>query len=248
VQIHQYQVTFSWLVLSGTLLITGCFTSLGFWQLNRAEEKRLIHSDIVQSINRKAIQLFSPITDNWENLRYRPVKARGYFGNSFIIYIDNRVHEGKAGYHVISPFYLETSKKNGMGETIILVNRGWMPVGNDRSLLPEVITPEGIITLDGRLSSPRSKPTLIGGDELPDTYSDQVWTYLDINYVEEKYQLQLEPYIILQESDSADGLIRKLPEYQSNVTMHIGYAIQWFAFALFVVLVFIKNGITIEKS
>ncbi len=247
-QIHRNQITFSWLAFVSALFMTGCFASLGIWQLNRAEEKRQLQNSIEQNVNREPLQLFSSISNNWEELRYRPIRARGYFANNFTLYLDNRVHNTKAGYHIILPFYLETTSKNGMSKTVILVNRGWVPVGNDRTVLPEVMTPVDVINISGRLSSPRSRHPMTGNNELPDAYSDQVWTYLDINYVKEKYQLQLEPYIILQENDTNDGLKRQLPDYQSNATMHIGYAIQWFAFALFVMIVFIKKGINLRIS
>jgi len=240
--IGKYNIQFSWILALGAFVLTCILTALGFWQLHRSDEKALLQYDIEESLAAPAIKLSSTVGDDWEKLRYRRITARGHFGLSFQIYIDNRVNQGKAGYHIISPFYLEDNS-----ETIILINRGWVSVGNDRKIIPKVIIPDETLTIEGRLSSPRSKPTIISDKQTPDAYSNQVWTYLDISYVEKKYQLELEPYIILQENNGKDGLIRELPNYESNVTMHIGYAIQWFAFALFVVLAFIRNGVKITN-
>lgn len=240
-QIGNSEYKFSWALLIGAVVFTLLFAQLGFWQLDRADEKDLIQQDIEQKFAAEPLKLTTTVGDAWNEWRYRKIEATGHFGDGFQIYLDNRVHNGKAGYHMIAPFYLEGS------DTAILINRGWVYVGRDRKFLPEVTIPTETITIKGRLSSPRSKPTIFGDDEMPDAYSEKLWTYLDIDYVAGKYQLKLEPYIILQENDIEDGLLRQLPNYESNVTMHLGYAVQWFAFALFLVLAFIRNGITVTK-
>ncbi len=241
---HKFNINFSWLLFIAAILLTALLTSLGFWQLDRADKKQLLKDDIEQSLTAPVLTVTSDTTENWENLRYRQIAVTGYFDNSFQLYLDNRVHHGVAGYHIISPFYLNDEKAQ---QTAILINRGWISNGSNRNILPEISTPYGEITIEGRISSPRSKPTMISKEELPDAYSEQVWTYLDIVYTADKFQLELEPFIILQENESNDGLIRQLPQYETNVTMHIGYAVQWFAFALFVLLLYIKNTIKIEK-
>ncbi|MCP3673319.1 MAG: SURF1 family protein [Gammaproteobacteria bacterium] len=240
-QFGNTNLKFSWVLLLGTIVFTILFAQLGFWQLDRADEKDLIQKDIEQSFAAEPASLSSIIGESWKDLRYRKIEATGHFDDSFQIYLDNRIYNGKAGYHIVTPFYLEGS------DAAILVNRGWVFVGRDRKVLPEVSLPTGMISLKGRLSSPRSKPTIFGDDEMPDAYSEKLWTYLDIDYVSKKYQIKLEPFMILQENDIEDGLLRQLPDYESNVTMHLGYAVQWFAFALFLALAFIRNGITMTK-
>ncbi len=244
-QSQKFNITFSWPLLIAAILLTALLASLGFWQLDRANEKQLLQDDIEKSLTAPVLTLTSDTTGNWESLRYRHIAVTGHFDNTFQLYLDNRVHQGIAGYHIISPFYLNDEKAQ---QTAILINRGWISTGSNRNILPEISTPDGEITIKGRISSPRSKPTMISTEELPDTYSEQVWTYLDIAYTAEKFQLELEPFIILQENNTNDGLVRQLPRYESNVTMHIGYAVQWFAFALFVLLLYIKHTIKIEKS
>jgi len=247
-QSHKFHINFSWLLFISAILLIALLASLGFWQLDRANEKQHLQDDIELSLAAPVLTLTSEIAGNWKNLSYRQIAATGHFEPALQLYLDNRVHQGVAGYHIFSPFTLEQDlSKHKQKQTVILVNRGWISAGSDRNTLPEIKSPDGEITIKGRISAPRSKPTLISSDELPDAYSEQVWTHLDIDYAKEKFQLAFEPYIILQENDTHDGMTRQLPEYKSNVTMHIGYAIQWFAFALFVVLLYIKHTIKIEK-
>jgi len=243
-QLKQFHINFSWTLFIGAIMLIAILASLGFWQLDRSDEKRLIQDDIEQSLSAPVLTITPETTDSWEQLRYRQIEASGHFDRSFRLYIDNRVHQGTAGYHIISPFYLTDENEK---QAVILVNRGWVSAGSYRKILPEIKTPDGEITIKGRISPPRSKPTMISNDESPDAYSEQVWTYLDIDYATEKFHLEFEPFIILQENDTSDGLIRQLPEYESNVTMHIGYAVQWFAFAFFVVLIYLKHTIKIGK-
>ncbi|RLA02248.1 MAG: hypothetical protein DRQ47_07025 [Gammaproteobacteria bacterium] len=245
--IGKFKVSFSWLLLIGTFLLISFLTSLGAWQLERADEKRLIQQDIDQSLEAPALHLAEGVGQNWREMRYRKIEAQGHFGDQFQYYIDNRTYQGKAGYHIIAPFYLHSDYLHSEQQTIILVNRGWVTVGADRKVIPKVTTPTETFTIKGRLSKPRSRPTMIGGHDEPDAYSKTVWTHLDIEYAANLNHLELEPYIILQENDINDGLLRQLPSYESNVTMHMGYAVQWFAFAIFVLLLFIRKNLKVEK-
>jgi len=158
-QIGNIHTKLSWLLLIGTLFLSICFASLGFWQLDRADEKAIIQADIEQSIAAAAIKLSSPIGEHWKDFQYRKIEARGHFGSDFLIYLDNRVYQGKAGYHIISPFYVDDEQTdNKQSSAVVLVNRGWIEVGIDRSILPLITTTKDSFILKGRLSSPRSKP------------------------------------------------------------------------------------------
>ena len=50
------------------------------------------------------------------------------------------------------------------------------------------------------------------------------------------------PFAVLQNNNTDDGLRRKWSRYQAKTGMHIGYAIQWFAFSIIVTIIFIGIG------
>jgi len=107
------------------LLCISLFLSLGFWQLDRANEKENIiklyeerqSSDIV-SLNYIGKK---PIKDKY----YRNYKIKGrYINQTFLI--DNKIKDKQPGFNVISLFRISSSKE------IILVDRGWIKMKGQR--------------------------------------------------------------------------------------------------------------------
>ena len=141
--------------------------------------------------------------------------------------MDNIVKSGKSGYHVITPLKVNNSEQR------ILINRGWINTGLDRMQLPTVSTPEGIIKIMGTLDKPRSKPVLLFTDYLPDFEGNQRWIYVDTDYMSKKWEIPIAAYLLLQTNPNIqDNLSRKWPNFVNKASMHIGYSIQWAAFAL----------------
>lgn len=230
-----YKFRFS---LLGTILgLIGIllFSALGTWQVFRAMEKQQLQQNMDIKIEQQAFILDRGI-NNIESRNYTEVEAIGRYDKSNEILIDNSIHKGRAGYHVLTPFIL---KKD---QSVIIVNRGWVPLGRDRSILPELETPEGELHIRGTLSPPKSKPPLILG-ELDIT--TKVWLYFDKIIFEKKSGQPLLPVIILLDKNDAHGYVREWPKYEEKVGMHIGYAIQWYVFALIVLVTYL--GVNFKK-
>ena len=153
------------------------------------------------------------------------------------ILIDNILMDGMAGYHVVSPL-----KISGSG-LYILVNRGWVAQGSTRQYLPEVALPAGRISLEGIVRTPSALP-FVESSTVPLSMEEpfSVWLYLDLEKYADESNLNVLPFAMLQQNDSGDALVRKWPAYRAKVGMHIGYALQWFAFAVIVTLIFIGIG------
>lgn len=211
------------------------FSSLGTWQVFRAMEKQQLQQNIDIRIQQPPFTLDKRL-NNIESRNYNQVEAIGRYDKSNEILIDNIIHNGMAGYHVLTPFIL---KKD---QSVIMVNRGWVPINRDRKVLPEIKTPEGELHIRGTISPPRSKPPLILGDL--DT-STKVWLYFDKIIFEKKSGKKLLPVVILLDKNEAHGFVRKWPKYEEKVVMHIGYAIQWYVFALIVLATYI--GVNFKK-
>ena len=77
-----------------------------------------------------------------EDLRFHRVVARGYYDARNQVLIGNRVHEGRVGYHVITPLRIEG------GEVRVLVNRGWVPQREDGAP-PPIDVPAGLVEAGG---------------------------------------------------------------------------------------------------
>jgi surfeit locus 1 family protein len=209
-----------------TMVAVGVFASLAVWQYQRALYKEQVAQAVAQQTVLPAMDLNQTGVD-WPFQRFRPATVTGTWEAGSIVLLDNIVHHGKAGYHVITPLRLSNGQR-------LLVNRGWVEVGSDRQKLPTVSTPGGVVQLNGTLDLPRSKPVFLFGDIAADVEGNQRWLYLDVARFGQILGATLPPYLLLQTSDTADGLRRDWPDHENKAGMHIGYSIQWAAFALMV--------------
>ena len=204
-----------------------CMLGLGFWQLDRAEQKR----DIVAQLESRTKQAPVPLSDlvvgsEVDDFRFRRVLLSGRYLANNNIFIDNQVVNSQVGYQVFTPFKLNDS------ELIVLVGRGWVSVGESRDVLPEILTSQAKLTLEGRLNNAPAKPPLWN-----DKYSvadGSVWQYLPIPEVANVLTAKVFPLVVELAPDASDSntLVRKWPQISDQwVAKHQGYAFQWFAMA-----------------
>jgi surfeit locus 1 family protein len=215
------------------------FTALGFWQLDRSGEKRELVQRHLQRAHLPPLDLTSrwineqPATGELGGLRYRPVRLRGRFDASRQYLLDNRTHEGVAGYYVYTPL---TLSPGGRG---VLVNRGWIATGASREQLPEVGVPSQVTAITGHLSpAPRPGP-LLGPDGYGATAWPRVVQKVDLAVMEEQLGKTLFPLVVRLAPDSRHGYIRDWQaHYGISPERHQGYAVQWFALATALVLLY----------
>jgi surfeit locus 1 family protein len=77
--------------------------------------------------------------------RFRRVQVRGAYVAAPQFLLDNMLHDGVAGYHVLTVLRVEGSMRR------MIVNRGWVGSGSDRSTLPDVSASTEPRTLTGRI-------------------------------------------------------------------------------------------------
>ena len=213
------------------------FIYLGFWQLDRAEQKREIQSFFNEQQANKTINLNNDLFENNDSILWRKVTATGSFLEHQQILLDNQVNAGQAGYYIYSPFKIKNR------EDIFLVNRGWAPTGVDRNQSPNLILTEGEVTIHGVLKREPRTGLLLMENQF-EKLGMQVTRVqkIDINEISVLTRIKLTPYIIQLSSDSKHGYIRNWKSRSSGENVHVGYAYQWFAFAttLFVIY-FVMN-------
>ena len=207
------------LVVIGVLAGSVC-CGFGFWQLDRADEKTRLAEDIKRQSSLPAMSLIGESKLE----KFRKVESSGRYLLNETFYLDNMIHDRRPGYHVISLLDIED------GIELVLVNRGWVAGLPDRSALPDVDTPDGTVFLEGTLVSPRVRPFFMGNAE-PQT--EKLRLYIDIEKISQHVNRSVLPYVVQMTSDSGDGLVRVWSVFDAKVSMHQGYALQWFAFTLF---------------
>lgn len=212
------------------VILAPFFTGLGLWQLDRAEQKRNLASSLELRRKQPALSLNQPL-QRMDELEYRKVFVQGRYLADKTILIENRKHLGKTGYHVVTP--LRTA-----GGSVVLVNRGWIPLAqlDQADALP---TPEGEIVVHGTINLPQPPAIELSLSDAA-TAGTPHWPYLTLDHFSRWSGLQILPFAILQSPEDAQGFVRQWPPPQISDAMHIGYAIQWFAFALISLLIWLR--------
>ena len=138
----------NWKLALLAMIFIAVFTSMGFWQLSRATEKKTLLKTFAQRTEvppLTAATIAKP--GDW---RFYQATLTGEFDNAHTIFLDNKTHEGKIGYEVYTPF-----RASGL-RIPILIDRGFIPAGNSRKELPPIHAIAGNITITGMLNLPPS--------------------------------------------------------------------------------------------
>jgi surfeit locus 1 family protein len=215
-------------------LVFPVLLGLGLWQMDRAGAKQALVEQRAAGEVTASLQLSADSRLTTAD-RYRPAQARGHYVDGQQWLLDNRVYLGQPGYHVFTPFRFE-----GDEAATLLVNRGWVAVGESRDFLPRLPLPEGQVTLTGRLDSPASVGLVMG--EVPlDSIADVVLVQsLDIAALGAARGMSLLRYALVLDEGQAGGLQYDWsPIPPMGPEKHLGYAVQWFGLAVALLIIYV---------
>ena len=225
-----------WPTLAAIIVIV-IMALLGNWQVSRAQEKEERQERLDQLSQQPAVTVPTVLVE-LEDLKYRKVEARGTYITAHTIFLDNKIYKGMAGYHIVTPLKLDESAVH------VLVNRGWIAAGRDRGKLSEIISPSEVVTVSGIAIAPPQKTLELSKD----TVSGQVWENLLLERYKEATGLALQPIVIQQLDEIKDGLVRKWDRPDSGSARNWGYAFQWYAMALTILIIYLVLSVKREHS
>ena len=172
-----------------------------------------------------------------------PVTVRGELLAAHTLFLQNRVHHGKAGFYVIQPLRLAEGRH-------VLVLRGWSPV----AALPP--TPRGAVVLEGmrRERLPRALEVEAAAGGTRD--SGNVRQNVTLAEFGAWSSLPLEPYVIEQHSALVvthppappDGLARDWPRPEAGAGKHESYSVQWYGLAGLSLILLVVLNLKIERK
>ncbi len=174
----------------------------------------------------QGVALDQPLTE----MEYRPASVTGEYDFSQQIALRNQYYNNQWGVHLVTPLLIAGSDR------AVLVDRGWIPAADYESGDWSQYDEPGVVTVQGVIRASRSKadygsqadPTPVaGGAQL------QAWNFVNIPAISQQTKLALLP-VYLQQSPAAGPLsipVRVAPELELTEGPHMGYALQWFAFA-----------------
>lgn len=215
---------------------------LGLWQYNKAQLKLALQTQLDKHLIEVPVALPDQIKD-LDAWRYRRVKFAGTYDTRYQVLLDNQVNDTVVGYHVLTPMQVEGSSLR------VLVNRGWVPGTWDRKV-PVVSTPVGRQEVEGDiLQPPRKFFTLETKQSLQGDWQP-VWQNMDMQRYAKQVPFAVQPYVVRLDSHSeAGGFVRNWPRPDDRISMHLGYAYQWFGFALTLLVIYIVlNFKKIDKN
>ncbi len=205
---------------------------LGNWQGERAEYK------IAQQAQLHAALAAAPLkfdelrtgADTGFELRYRTLSLTGTFVTDELFYIDNRIVDATAGYGLLQSFRVDSAVA---ASRTVLVDRGWLKASGIRASLPVVDTPQGRVTITGRINTPASRNP--GTD---DNDGGQRLNYVSLPELSARLKRTVEPFIL--EQATGPGFVevaRPLPG--ASFEKNRGYQLQWYAFAAMAIIIFL---------
>jgi surfeit locus 1 family protein len=210
------------------------FVSLGWWQIGRAREKQALIESFARG-TLTSVELRGDVTVD-ELPRYQHLRVEGHYEPAHQVLLDNMPSQsGQPGYRVLTPF------RHPGSERILLVDRGWVPLGASREAIPDVAVGSEFRAVSGRLDQLPVPGVRVGGAAAP---GDERWPRV-LNFprrtdLEQALGVPVESRILLLDPAAPDGYERVWrPSLGFGPERHLGYAIQWFALALVVVVIFI---------
>ena len=202
---------------------------LGNWQLGRATAKRLIDEEFSRA---ETALLLPPASIAVP--RYQRVTANGSYDTDHQFLLDNMSEAGQAGVHVLTPLLLSDGNA-------VLVDRGWVPFGTTRDSLPDVAVPATPRTVAGRLDElPRPGIELAApaGNRWP-----RLTSFPEMYELANQLGRDLHPQLILLDPREPDGFMRNWQVPGTTYVRHLGYAIQWFAFAATAIAIWLAQSL-----
>jgi surfeit locus 1 family protein len=209
--------------------MTIVLASLGQWQLRRAAQKEAIQNGLdVQGLKTPLDTTRIVSAPDKIGLQLQRAVVQGAWLPGHTVFLDNRQMNSKVGFFVVTPLRLRDS------DQVLLVQRGWIPRNFEaRSVLPQVDTPAGMQTLEGRIAPPPSKLYELGKQA-----TTPIRQNLDLEQFRSETGLALLPVILIQTGQPSEGLLRDWPAISLGIEKHYGYALQWFAMAALVITLY----------
>ncbi len=214
-----------WLGIALLVVVGTVCARLGLWQVHRAAESRTIIASFAAAESAAPLAAL-PAQANRE-VRYRRLRLQGHYVPRRQFLVDNIVQDGRVGYYVLTPF------EPDHGRRWVVVNRGFVPAGTDRSVRPDVRVDGEERTIVGRLAD-LPAPGLRLGKPAPDNANDPlpVLSYPTMDELEGRVGRELFGYQLQLDADAPDGYERKwIAPVVMSPARHWGYVGQWWAFA-----------------
>lgn len=221
---------------AGVLVIALVCVRLGFWQLERQQQRDARNAALEVALQLPALQLqgdsLAAVFARPDRYLYRRVRLQGQYQPQEEVVLRGRSLNGAPGVHLVTPLRLSADAG------IVLVNRGWVASSDASTVDPRPFVEPGHRTVEGIL-----QPFSPGGDvreALIEVDGETVRTVQRLNHevLSAAGGARLLPLLVHELPGSApEPPVRHgIPALDRGP--HLGYAFQWFSFAAIAILGF----------
>ncbi|TBR41070.1 SURF1 family protein [Marinomonas agarivorans] len=207
---------------------------LGIWQLERAEEKRLLLKQATTDVQLSA--------SDWQDAENGTLLTlRGRYKHDTYFLLDNQSYQGSVGYSPIVPFMVEALTPTSE-PVVFMVNLGWVKANIDRSVLPEIVLPSGEVKVKVRVYQPDKDVFRLSDKQYDNIDWPKRIQYFSGEYFAEQLAKKtglktvLVPYQVRIEQGEIGARIAHWASSSMTPEKHQAYAVQWFTLSVFLLL------------
>jgi surfeit locus 1 family protein len=219
-------------ITTGAILYS--MVALGQWQADRAEFKDNLRDTIIA---RKDLPIISmqELPASEEERLFLPVEAYGRYDVKHHFLHDNKILNGRVGYDVYTPLIMPDGQA-------MLVNRGFLPLGKTRQDLPAIETPAEQMNVKGLLHRTPSKTIVLADDVNQAKSWPVVLQYVDVDEIEKMLGYPVFNMVLWLDKEENHGFTRTLPALALDSSKNSGYAFQWYAMALALLIIYLVTN------
>ncbi|KIH97203.1 hypothetical protein LP52_20945 [Streptomonospora alba] len=208
-------------------LIVPSFIWLGFWQLDRWEDKsaEVARQEANMAADPVPVgRLTAPGEDVSADEQWRRVTATGHYDAEHELLVRNRDGSRGVGLHVLTPLVTADG-------TALLVNRGWIeqpPTATSRPDVPP--PPEGRVTATGRLRFSETEEST--GIRVRDGLPEGQIMIVDVDRIAANlpYPVYGGYAELTEQRPEGTDPPEQVPAPEANTGMNLSYAVQWWVF------------------
>lgn len=205
---------------------------LGLWQLDRLDQRRAFNARVEEQLAQSALEISEEnLRADLYNMEYREAIVLGEYDHDRQVVLRNQDWQGRLGVHLLTPLIVQGSDR------AIMVNRGWIPYEDFEAGKLSQFDENGLVEVNGVIRRSQTKPRIGGrADQIPAEGEPplQAWNWINVGGIAGQLPYELLPvYLQGSPEPSRDQMpYRTQLELDLNEGSHLGYAFQWFTFAL----------------
>lgn len=218
------------------VVAAGTCVGLGIWQLDRLAQRRAANVETGRARSAPVVHLAAG-RGRPDDLDRRRVAATGRFDRERLFVLWGRPYRGSPGVELVVPLRLSGS------DTAVLVNLGFVPAADAVHFDPAIVD---LPAEDSVVGLAQAIPLNPGWGRPMVSRGDTTWRHIELTAVTQRLPYPVLPVIISKTpSDSAAGYPRALAPAPLDYGPHLGYALQWFSFA---VIALVGGGAWLRKQ